>query len=250
MDAISGKERILTTNRLLLTKHWPDNWAGKMRWGKTIFRDENHEIIGVVKDFQVSSIYTKIPPLIISKELQSYFYTLSIAVSPDNISQTLKQIEAVWNKILPNTPFNYFFLDERLGTLYADVQQTVKILLIFTGISILISVLGLFGITFLLLNSRIKEIGIRKVNGARITEILILLNGDFVKWVAIAFVIATPIAWFAMQKWLESFAYKTELSWWIFALSGVLALGIALLTVSWQSWKSAARNPVEALRYE
>jgi putative ABC transport system permease protein len=102
----------------------------------------------------------------------------------------------------------------------------------------------------LLLNSRVKEIGIRKVNGARITEILILLNRDFVKWVSIAFVIATPIAWFSMHKWLESFAYKTDLSWWIFALSGVLALGIALFTVSWQSWKAATRNPVEALRYE
>ncbi|HZL11649.1 MAG TPA: ABC transporter permease [Prolixibacteraceae bacterium] len=218
--------------------------------GKTIFREGNHEIIGVVKDFQVSSIYTKIPPLIISKEWQSNFYTLSIAVSPDNMSQTLKQIEGIWNKVIPNTPFDYFFLDARLGTLYADVQQTVNILLIFTGISILISVLGLFGITFLLINSRIKEIGIRKVNGARITEILTLLNLAFVKWVAIAFVIATPIAYFSMQKWLENFAYKTVLSWWIFALAGLLALGIALLTVSWQSWKAATRNPVEALRYE
>jgi putative ABC transport system permease protein len=231
-----------------------ETMAKQLGWenavGKSIFRDENHEIIGVVKDFQVSSIYMKIPPLIISKEWQSNFYTLSIAVSPDNISQTLKQIEGIWNKIIPNTPFNYFFLDARLGTLYADVQQTVNILLIFTGISILISVLGLFGITFLLLNSRVKEIGIRKVNGARIAEILILLNLAFVKWVAISFIIATPIAWFSMHKWLESFAYKTDLSWWIFALSGVLALGIALFTVSWQSWKAATRNPVEALRYE
>jgi putative ABC transport system permease protein len=110
--------------------------------------------------------------------------------------------------------------------------------------------LGLFGITFLLLNSRVKEIGIRKVNGAKISEILTMLNKDFVKWVAIAFVIATPIAYYAMNKWLESFAYKTELSWWIFALAGLLAMGIALLTVSFQSWKAATRNPVEALRYE
>lgn len=97
---------------------------------------------------------------------------------------------------------------------------------------------------------RTKEIGIRKINGAKTSEILTMLNKDFMKWVAIAFVIATPIAWYAMHKWLENFAYKTELSWWIFALAGVLALGIALLTVSWQSWKAATRNPVEALRYE
>jgi putative ABC transport system permease protein len=97
---------------------------------------------------------------------------------------------------------------------------------------------------------KIKEIGIRKVNGARISEVLVMLNKDFVKWVAIAFVIATPIAYYAMNKWLENFAYKTELSWWIFALAGLLALGIALLTVSFQSYKAAVKNPVESLRYE
>jgi putative ABC transport system permease protein len=97
---------------------------------------------------------------------------------------------------------------------------------------------------------RIKEIGIRKVNGAKVSEVLTMLNRDFVKWVAIAFFIATPVAWLIMSKWLESYTYKTELSWWIFALSGVISLGIALLTVSWQSWKAATRNPVEALRYE
>jgi putative ABC transport system permease protein len=97
---------------------------------------------------------------------------------------------------------------------------------------------------------RTKEIGIRKINGTKVSEILTFLNKDFIKWVAIAFLIATPIAWYAMHKWLENFAYKTELSWWIFALAGMLALGIALLTVSWQSWRAATRNPVEALRYE
>ncbi|MFB6341687.1 ABC transporter permease [Saccharicrinis sp. FJH62] len=218
--------------------------------GKTIFRGENHEVVGVVKDFHISSIYEKIPPLIISKEFQSNFYTLSIALRPDNISQTLKQLEKIWEKVIPNTPFNYFFLDKRINSMYGNVQQTINILMLFTGISILISTLGLFGITLLLLNSRTKEIGIRKVNGAKISEILAMLNKDFVKWVVIAFVIATPIAWYVMNKWLENFAYKTTLSWWIFALAGLLALGIALLTVSWQSWKAATRNPVEALRYE
>jgi putative ABC transport system permease protein len=101
-----------------------------------------------------------------------------------------------------------------------------------------------------LAENRTKEIGIRKVNGATIGEILVLLNKDFLKWVLIAFVIATPITFYAMHKWLENFAYKTSLSWWIFAMAGVLVLGIALLTVSWQSWKAATRNPVEALRYE
>jgi putative ABC transport system permease protein len=110
--------------------------------------------------------------------------------------------------------------------------------------------MGILGQIFLITIYRTKEIGIRKINGAKVSEVLVLLNRDFVKWVAIAFVIATPIAWYAMNKWLENFAYKTELSWWIFALAGLLALGIAFLTVSWQSWRAATRNPVEALRYE
>jgi putative ABC transport system permease protein len=114
----------------------------------------------------------------------------------------------------------------------------------------LISSIGLYALAKFTIGNRIKEIGIRKVNGARITEILSMLNKDFVKWVVFAFIIATPVAWYAMNKWLENFAYKTTLSWWIFALAGALALGIALLTVSWQSWKAATRNPVESLRYE
>lgn len=124
--------------------------------------------------------------------------------------------------------------------------------LLFAGssIALILTSIGLLGVILMHVQHRIKEIGIRKVNGARVTEILAMLNKDFIKWVIIAFVIATPIAWFVMNKWLENFAYKTSLSWWIFAVAGVLALGIALLTVSWQSWKAAARNPIEALRYE
>jgi putative ABC transport system permease protein len=121
---------------------------------------------------------------------------------------------------------------------------------LFSFISILIACFGLFGLVSFIANRKVKEIGIRKVNGAKVSEILTMLNKDFVKWVVIAFVIAAPIAYYAMNKWLENFAYKTNLSWWIFALAGLLALGIALLTVSWQSWRAATRNPVEALRYE
>ena len=114
----------------------------------------------------------------------------------------------------------------------------------------MISTIGLFSIALYEAQKRTKEIGIRKVNGAKISEILVILNRDFLRWVFMAFVVATPIAWVAMNKWLESFAYKTDLSWWIFALAGLLAIAIALITVSWQSWKAATRNPVEALRYE
>ncbi len=118
------------------------------------------------------------------------------------------------------------------------------------GICIFLACMGLIGLISLTVVNRSVEIGIRKVNGARISEVMTMLNKDFVKWVAIAFVIATPVSYYAMNKWLENFAYKTELSWWIFALAGLLALGIALLTVSFQSWKAATKNPVESLRYE
>jgi putative ABC transport system permease protein len=110
--------------------------------------------------------------------------------------------------------------------------------------------LGLFGLISFSAVQRKKEIGIRKINGAKVTEVLATLNMEVVKWVGLAFLVSCPIAWYAMNLWLENFAYKTTLSWWIFALAGFLALGIALLTVSWQSWRAATRNPVEALRYE
>ena len=117
-------------------------------------------------------------------------------------------------------------------------------------ISIFLSMIGLFAISYRNSQYRTKEIGIRKVNGAKIHEILTTLNKDYFKWIIIAFVIACLIAWYATHKWLESFAYKTDLNWWIFALAGLITLAIVLLTVSWQSWKAATRNPVEALRYE
>jgi putative ABC transport system permease protein len=150
----------------------------------------------------------------------------------------------------PSFPIEISFLDQAIENLYQSELQFRRTFSLFAGCAIVICCLGILAVSLFACQRRVKEIGIRKVNGARISEVMILLNRDFVKWVAIAFVIATPIAWFSMHKWLESFAYKTDLSWWIFALSGVLALGIALFTVSWQSWKAATRNPVEALRYE
>ena len=110
--------------------------------------------------------------------------------------------------------------------------------------------LDCFALSLLVVQYRTKEIGVRKVTGAKVSEILVLLNRDFLKWVTIAFVIASPVAWYIIDKWLENFAYKTNLSWWIFALAGIMTLGIALLTVSFQSWKAASRNPIESLRYE
>jgi putative ABC transport system permease protein len=117
-------------------------------------------------------------------------------------------------------------------------------------LAITLSLFGLMGLILFYAESRTKEIGIRKVNGARIGQVMAMLNMEFFKWIAIAFVIACPIAWYAMHKWLQNFAYKTELSWWVFAAAGTVVVAVALLTVSWQSWRAATRNPVESLRYE
>jgi putative ABC transport system permease protein len=224
------------------------NWKNAV--GKSMFRDEKHEIIGVVKDFHVGLIYSKIPPLIISKEWAERYYSLSIALKPGETQKTIEEIKSLWKNMMPGVPFNYSFMDTKFESLYAEIKQTATILFLFTGISILISILGLFGITFLLMNSKVKEIGVRKVNGATVFEIVKILNYNFLKWVAIAFVIAVPISWYVMNRWLQDFAYKIELSWWIFALAGIIAFLIALITVSWLTIKAGRRNPVESLRYE
>jgi putative ABC transport system permease protein len=174
----------------------------------------------------------------------------SIKVNTSDLKNTIGKIEEIWKKIYPEDHFRYFFLDEEFKAQYHSDQAFGRLFLMFTGLAIFVASLGLFGLVIYSANQRTKEIGIRKVNGARNSEILIMLNKNFVKWVAIAFVIATPISWVFMHNWLGNFAYKTNLSWWIFVMAGFLALVIAVFTVTWLSWKTATRNPVEALRYE
>jgi putative ABC transport system permease protein len=183
------------------------------------------------------------------KEIQ-YSNNVLIKLSANNTVQTLKCIENIFHKSAPNDLFKCQFINQELDHLYRSEKILVTLFCIFALLAVFIASLGIFSLSKITAENRIKEIGVRKVNGAKISEVLVMLNKDFLKWVALAFAIATPIASFAMHKWLENFAYKTNLSWWIFVLAGVLALGIALITVSLQSWKAATRNPVEALRYE
>ena len=164
--------------------------------------------------------------------------------------KTIDQITGSWEEVSPSFPFDFSFIDEQVESLYRMEMVFEKIFRYGSIFAIFISCLGLFGLVLGATEQRRKEIGIRRVNGANIGEILLMLNKDFIKWVLLAFLVASPAAWFLMKKWLENFAYKTTVSWWIFLLAGLLAMGIALLTVSWQSWKTAARNPVDALRYE
>ena len=213
-------------------------------------RLNDHPIIGVVEDFNFEPVQNNIQPVALLCNPAEALSTANIRLASGDLKSSIQYIEHVFKALKPDSPFSYSFADDRIATYYQKELQFSKLSAIFSIVNIFISCIGLVGLVLFAINGRIKEIGIRKVNGATISEILSMLNRDFVKWVAIAFVIASPIAWYAMNKWLESFAYKTSLSWWIFALAGLLALGIALLTVSWQSWRAATRNPVEALRYE
>jgi putative ABC transport system permease protein len=219
---------------------------GKQIYSGTKSEENSLTIIGVIKDFNSLSLHEKMSPFVLLSGDGEY---LSIRISGD-IGQNLKLIEQTWDKFANGQILDYVFFDEDFGRLYKAESRTRKIVSIFSALAILIACLGLLALAAFVAEQRTKEIGIRKVNGAKISEVLLILNKDFVKWVIIAFVIATPIAYYTMNNWLENFAYKTSLSWWIFALAGLLALGIALLTVSWQSWRAATRNPVEALRYE
>ncbi len=207
------------------------------------------EIAAVVPDFHYTNLHSEEKPLAIAPR-KMFNYCFIINVNPATHDKALSVIDDAWQKINPEFPFQFQYMTESYQNVYSGEYAQSKVLVLFSLIAIIISALGVFSMASFKIQQRIREIGIRKVNGARIGEVMILLNSGFVRWVVIAFIIATPLAWFAMHKWLENFAYKTSLSWWIFALSGLLALGIALLTVSIQSWKAATRNPVEALRYE
>ncbi len=216
--------------------------------GKGLPGMEDRIVSGIVRDFNYSSLKSFIEPAFIAFDPKGL--NLMVKASPNQIAQAQAAIAQTWKQLIPGYPLNMETIGDRYEWMHRENQNYLRLIGACCAISVFLSMIGLYAISFQSSRYRTKEIGIRKVNGAKISEILTMLNRDFILWVAIAFVIATPVAWFAMNKWLENFAYKTSLSWWIFALAGLLALGIALLTVSWQSWKAATRNPIEALRYE
>jgi putative ABC transport system permease protein len=205
----------------------------------------------VLPDMNFHSLYQKSQPTIFTKlNTDGWVDYALVRINTSNIQSVLSDVEKTYKTLCSNFPFNYSFLDEKINRVYEKELKTARIVSWFSVFAILISSLGIFTLAVFTGNIRTKEIGIRKVNGAKIFEVVKMLNKDFIKWVFVAFTIATPIAYYSMHKWLESFAYKTNISWWIFMFAGVLALGIALITVSWQSWRAATRNPVDALKCE
>lgn len=222
--------------------------------GKIVkFGGQDWMISGVIKDYHHFGLKTGIEPMMLMYE--SNRDNLLVRFN-ENVSSTSSMTEAIgqirdkWMALFPQSTFDYTFLDQKFEAQYNEDKAFGSAFQIFTILAILIASMGLFGLTSYTCIQRKKEIGIRKVNGATIAEILSLLNRDFVKWVGLAFMMAIPISWYAMNQWLEGFAYKTSISWWIFVLAGSTALAIALLTVSWQSFQAAVANPVDALKDE
>jgi putative ABC transport system permease protein len=209
----------------------------------------NNVIVGVVKDFHFRPLRFPIGPLIMTNNPENTM-TMNIRIAPGNTTETINYIRDTYRKKRDNRDFSFNFFEDLLNEKYQAETRLRNITVAFALLAIVISVLGILGMAIFSIDRRTKEIGIRRVAGAKSSEILILLNKEFIIWVLVAFIIATPVAWYTMNRWLQNFVYKTELSWWIFLLAGIIAFGIALITVNWQSWRAATRNPVEALRYE
>ncbi|BDD11557.1 hypothetical protein FUAX_39890 (plasmid) [Fulvitalea axinellae] len=212
---------------------------------------EVYEIVGVVKDFHISSVYESVIPVVISPEYRIPGGSGRIVLKIEEGHRTAVT-ERLRDLYLKYRGYPSLFEIEfyQFSDVYKADVRFGRILALFTALGLFIVCLGLFGVSYFTAETRTKEIGVRKANGATTFEILRLLNSSTLKQVAVAFVIAVPIAYYAMGRWLENFAYKTEMSWWIFAGAGLLAGLVALATVSWQSWRAASREPVEALCYE
>lgn len=205
-------------------------------------------IIGVMKDFHYNSFHQKIKPAALV--YVDWNGEINIRINDRNISQTIQYVRDTWNELSPEIPFEFEFLDQTYGALYTSEEQFQNIINSFSIVAIIIACLGLFGLVSHSVDRRIKEIGVRKILGATVNSIVFRLTRDLLKWVALANIVAWPLAWYVMNKWLQNYAYHADMSLWIFFLSGGLALLIALLTVSWQAIRAATANPVESLRYE
>jgi putative ABC transport system permease protein len=208
-------------------------------------------VVGVAKDFNFQSLHSEISPLFISyRPNHSDISKISIRIQSDNIPSTLGYVKKTYEHHSMKYPFEYSFLDDQFNQMYKREKTMGTLLVLSSGLSIFIACLGIFGITSYTVERRIKEIGIRKILGASVPGIIMQLSRGFTKWVVLANITAWPIAYYSMNKWLQNFAYRANLSVWIFILSGLTALTIALLTVTYKTIKAATANPVDSLRYE
>lgn len=213
------------------------------------FSTKDIEVIGVVKDFHIESLHDEISPLIFGWN-EPWLWNTSVRISPKNIQETIKYMKKVWMEFSPEFPFEYSFLDETFNYQYKSEEKLGKIFGYFAMFGILIASLGLFGLASFTADQRTKEIGIRKVLGASVSSVFVLISKEFTKLILIANIISWPVAFYVMSRWLRSFAYRSSIDWWVFIFSSFLVLTIALITVSYQSIKSALTNPADILKYE
>jgi len=206
-------------------------------------------IVGVLKDFNDRSFRRELAPLLITT-FKRIYYEAGIKLATTDASSTMQSIEKLWNQTFPDFVFEYKFLDDKIESFYKQENQLSQLYKIFAFIAIFLSCLGLYGLASFMAVQRIKEVGIRKVLGATAGNIVYLFSKEFIILITIAFVIATPIAWYYMHKWLQDYVYRINISWWMFIAGGVLAILIALMTVSFQAIKAAIANPVKSLRTE
>ncbi|HZK08965.1 MAG TPA: FtsX-like permease family protein [Bacteroidales bacterium] len=208
-------------------------------------------VLGITNNFNIESLHKELGFLILRQlGKDEYPWSILVQLQSGDVIATFDQVKKSYLEYTGGMPFDSGFFDDDIQSWYDSEKRTAAIVSYFALLSIVISIMGIFAMAVFYNQQKIKEIGIRKVNGATVFEIVKMLNFDFVKWVAIAFVVACPIAYYAMNKWLQNFPYKTQIHWWVFVLAGIFALAVALITVSWQTWRAARRNPVEALRYE
>ncbi|MFC1492602.1 ABC transporter permease, partial [candidate division KSB1 bacterium] len=253
----------LETGRKFSTEYSTDNTAciinralvNKLGWtepiGKKINRNIDYTVIGIVEDFNFAPLYQNVAPLLITPNRHDKGYEfISVKIDGRNITKTMESIEARWRSVTASESFDYFFLDELIDSVYKDERKFGDIFKTFAFLTLLIACLGLFGLVSFMVEQNIKEIGIRKALGASIPEVLVLVTKSYAVWILMANIISWPIAWFSLDRWLQDFAYRVDISILVFIVSGVSCFIIAMISVGYLSIKAAGSNPVDSLRYE
>jgi len=249
MNILEGRGFLPTDSAVLIINEKAKEVMGlENPVGLTMTARGERRIVGVVKDFNFKSIHTPIEPMVII--LRKNLNRVYIKYAPEYEDRIAATVQSTWQEIFPEREINYYFLDQDFQEMYDAEKRTSLLSTCFAVLAIIISCLGLFGLVSYAMEQRLKEIGIRKALGASVGNLFVLLTGDFTKLVFISLVISVPISWFAINGWLENFAYHITISWWVFVVSAIAAMGITLLTVSYQSIKASRTNPVKALRHE
>jgi len=238
----SAVSKLGSTPEKIVGQYLHFDWAGKKY---------DFQVIGVMEDFHQNSLHEEIAPTLFEMENNNKRYDYVVAsIASANFEQAVKEMERTWKSLIHDTPFEYSFLDKTVQKQYDEDRKVSKIISCFGIIAMIICALGLYGLSSYMAERRFKEIGIRKVLGASVPQIVGMMSAEFVRLVLIAFVIAVPVAYYGMSKWLEGFAYKISIGWFVFVMAGLVALAIALITISFESIKSALANPIDSLRSE